>query len=59
MNYYVTIICYEWHFHIQNMSSGIAEKPSLKASESTCKQNTQFFTSEKLIDLFVIFFLFT
>ena len=34
----------------------IYKKTSTKDSRSIPKQNTQFFTSEKLIDLIVIFF---
>ena len=39
-------------------SSDLTEKPSTKDSGSICKQNSQFFTSEKHIELIVIFFLF-
>ena len=39
-----------------NKSSDLAEKLTAKDSGSICYQSTQFFTSEKLIDLIVIFF---
>ena len=36
----------------------LTDKPRKKYYGSISNQNTQFFTSEKLIDLIVIFFLF-
>ena len=50
------IFRYGWALYIGNRSSDLAEKPSTKDFRLICKQNTQFFTSEKLIDLMVIFF---
>ena len=40
--------------HVRTGSSDLAKNPSTKNSGSICKQNTQFFTSEKLIDLIVV-----
>ena len=39
-------------------STDLAEKPSTKDSGSICNQQVQFFKSEKITDLNVIFLLF-